>query len=81
MLQWLGNNLFDTKQGAKKLEGNDRSKWTKDIIKSFRLSRELLDLINHECQYRNLDFSAYIRHAATLALKHRSDIRTDHRFS
>jgi hypothetical protein len=47
---------------------------TKDIIKSFRLSRELLDLINQECRYRNLDFSAYIRHAATLALKHRSDI-------
>jgi hypothetical protein len=57
------------------LEANDKSKWTKDIIKSFRLSKELLDLINHECQYRNLDFSAYIRHAAILALKHRSDIR------
>jgi hypothetical protein len=63
------------------LEANDKSKWTKDIIKSFRLSRELLDLINHECQYRNLDFSSYVRHAAILALKHRSDIRIDHRFS
>jgi hypothetical protein len=47
---------------------------TKDIIKSFRLSRELLDLINYECRYRNLDFSSYVRHAAILALKHRSDI-------
>ena len=39
---------------------------TKDIIKSFRLSRELLDLINQECRYRNLDFSSYVRHAAML---------------
>jgi hypothetical protein len=54
---------------------------TKDIIKSFRLSRELLDLINQECRYRNLDFSSYVRHAAMLALKHRSDIRNDYRFS
>ena len=47
---------------------------TKDIIKSFRLSRELLDLINQECQCRNIDFSAYVRHAAMYALEHRSDI-------
>ena len=47
---------------------------TKDIIKSFRLSRELLDLINRECRYRNVDFSSYVRHAAMHALKHGSDI-------
>ncbi len=63
------------------MEANDKSKWTKDIIKSFRLSRELLDLINQECRYRSLDFSSYVRHAAILALKHRSDIRSDNRFS
>jgi len=56
------------------LEANDKSKWTKDIIKSFRLSRELLDLINHECRCLNIDFSTYVRHAAMHALKHRSDI-------
>lgn len=42
----------------------------KTEFRSFRLSPVLLDMIRIECQYRELDFSEYIRYAALAIMKH-----------
>ena len=44
--------------------------WKKTVIRSTRYSPALMDRIKTECEYRGIDFSNYIRYAATVAMKH-----------
>jgi hypothetical protein len=44
--------------------------WKKTITRSIRFSPALRDMIKVECEYRGIDFSQYIRYAATAAMKH-----------
>jgi hypothetical protein len=45
-------------------------KWKPRIIKSFRLSRSQLELIERECASRNIAFSDFVRQSAMLNIKH-----------
>jgi hypothetical protein len=47
----------------------ESDKWKKIIIKTFRLSRAHLDLIEQECSSRNTDFSEYVREATIVYAK------------
>ena len=46
------------------------NRWKKTVIRSTRFSPALMDMIKAECKYRRIDFSNYIRLAATAAMKH-----------
>ena len=57
---WGGNSLMD-------------SRWKKTVIRSTRFSPVLMDMIKTECKCRRIDFSNYIRLAATAAMKHKKE--------
>ena len=57
---------IDNEHGAEALTDNH---WKKSIFRSFRLSPALLEMIQTECKFRNIDFSDYIRYAALAAMK------------
>lgn len=42
----------------------------KTVIRSTRFSPALMDMVKKECAYRGIDFSNYIRNAATVAMRH-----------
>ena len=46
------------------------NRWKKTVIRSTRFSPVLMDMIRTECKCRRIDFSNYIRLAATAAMKH-----------
>ena len=46
------------------------NRWKKTVIRSTRFSPVLMDMIKTECKCRRMDFSNYIRLAATAAMKH-----------
>ena len=46
------------------------NRWKKTVIRSTRFSPVLMDMIKTECKCRRIDFSNYIRLAATAAMKH-----------
>ena len=46
------------------------NRWKKTVIRSTRFSPVLMDMIKNECKCRRIDFSNYIRLAATAAMKH-----------
>jgi hypothetical protein len=46
------------------------NRWKKTVIRSTRFSPGLMDMIKTECKCRRIDFSNYIRLAATAAMKH-----------
>ena len=46
------------------------NRWKKTVIRSTRFSPALMDMIKTECKCRRIDFSNYIRLAATAAMKH-----------
>ena len=46
------------------------NRWKKTVIRSTRFSPVLMDMIKTECKCRRIDFSNYIRFAATAAMKH-----------
>ena len=45
------------------------AKWKQTIIKSFRLSPALLDMIDTECRVQRTHFSKFVRYAVIAALK------------
>ena len=45
------------------------NRWKKTVIRSTRFSPVLMDMIKTECKCRRIDFSNYIRLAATAAMK------------
>ena len=47
------------------------NRWKKTVIRSTRFSPVLMDMIKTECKCRRIDFSNYIRLAATAAMKHK----------
>ena len=46
------------------------SKWRQRIIRSFRVSEALEEMIEQECKRRNTDFSSFMRYAAVAACQH-----------
>ena len=46
------------------------NRWKKTVIRSTRFSPVLMDMIKTECKCRRIDFSNYIRLAATACMKH-----------
>ena len=46
------------------------NRWKKTVIRSTRFSPVLMDTTKTECKCRRIDFSNYIRFAATAAMKH-----------
>jgi hypothetical protein len=56
----------------KLIEGDSlsyKNKWKQTIIKSFRLSPALLDMIEAECRVKRTRFSKFVRYAVNAALK------------
>ena len=47
------------------------NRWKKTVKRSTRFSPVLMDMIKTECKCRRIDFSNYIRLAATAAMKQR----------
>jgi hypothetical protein len=52
------------------MDAETEDKWKPRIIKSFRLSRSQLELIERECASRNIAFSEFVRQSAMLNIKH-----------
>jgi hypothetical protein len=42
-----------------------------EIMRSFRLSEQLQEMIQQECERRNTNFSAFMRYAVVVAMHHR----------
>jgi uncharacterized protein (DUF2336 family) len=51
------------------LERSDR--WKQRIMRSFRISEHLQEMVKSECQRRNTDFSSFMRNAVMGALRNR----------
>ena len=49
-------------------------KWRHRKIRSIRVSEALEEMIEQECQRRNLDFSSFMRYAAIAACHHQHSI-------
>ena len=48
---------------------DNETKWKQTILKSFRLSPALLDMIETECRVRGTQFLEFMRYAAIAVLK------------
>lgn len=48
----------------------DRNKWKMDKIKSVRVSKELLEMLDKEIAARKTTLSKYLRYAAIIQMKH-----------
>ena len=48
----------------------DRNKWKLDKIKSVRVSKELLEMLDKEIAARKTTLSKYLRYAAIIQMKH-----------
>ena len=61
-------------QGIK--ETTDRTnRWKPKLVRSFRISEYLEEMIKHECKRRNTDFSSFMRAAALGAMRNRTHHR------
>jgi hypothetical protein len=59
-------------------ETSDRSsRWKPRLIRSFRISEDLEEMIKQECKRRNTDFSSFMRAAALGAMRNRTYHRGD----
>jgi hypothetical protein len=59
-------------------ETSDRSnRWKPRLIRSFRISEDLEEMIKQECKRRNTDFSSFMRSAAMGAMRNRTHHRGD----
>ena len=53
-------------------EGSDRKhRWKPRLMRSFRVSEHLEEMIKQECKRRNTDFSSFMRAAALAAMRNR----------
>jgi hypothetical protein len=56
----------------------DRSnRWKPRLMRSFRVSEHLEEMIKQECKRRNTDFSSFMRAAALGAMRNRTYHRGD----
>jgi hypothetical protein len=59
-------------------ETSDRSnRWKPRLIRSFRISEDLEEMIKQECKRRKTDFSSFMRAAALGAMRNRTYHRGD----
>jgi len=59
-------------------ETSDRSnRWKPRLVRSFRVSEDLEEMIRQECKRRNTDFSSFMRAAALGAVRNRTHHRGD----
>ena len=59
-------------------ETSDRSnRWKPSLVRSFRVSEHLEEMIKQECKRRNTDFSSFMRAAALGAMRNRTYHRGD----
>ena len=59
-------------------ETSDRSnRWKPRLIRSFRISEDLEEMIKQECKRRQTDFSSFMRAAALGAMRNRTYRRGD----
>jgi len=57
-------------QGIKKT--SDRTnRWKPSLVRSFRISEHLEEMIKQECKRRNTEFSSFMRAAALKAMRNR----------
>jgi hypothetical protein len=49
----------------------DDNRWKNVLMRSFRLSPTLLEMIQTECVVKKLSFSEFVRQAATMHLRNR----------
>ena len=49
---------------------SDKTRWNKEVIKSFRLTSGHLKLIEEECRLRDVGFTEFVRIATMDAIKH-----------
>ena len=60
------------------IETSDRSnRWKPRLIRSFRISENLEEMIKQECKRRQTDFSSFMRAAALGAMRNRTYHRAD----
>ena len=63
-------------QGTK--ETSERAdRWKPSVVRSFRVSEHLEEMIEQECKRRNTDFSSFMRAAALGAMRSRTGHRGD----
>ena len=63
-------------QGIKKT--SDRTnRWKPRLVRSFRVSEHLEEMIKQECKRRNTNFSSFMRAAALGAMRNRTYHRGD----
>jgi hypothetical protein len=56
----------------------DRSnRWKPRLVRTFRISEHLDEMIRQECKRRNIDFSSFMRNAALGAMRNRTYHRGD----
>ena len=54
-------------------EGSDRKhRWKPRLMRSFRISEHLEEMIKQECKRRKTDFSSFMRDAALAAMRNRT---------
>jgi len=59
-------------------ETSDRTnRWKPRLMRSFRVSEHLEEMIKQECKRRNTDFSSFMRAAALGAMRNRTHHRGD----
>ena len=59
-------------------ETSDRSnRWKPKLMRSFRVSEDLEEMIKQECKRRKTDFSSFMRAAALGAMRNRTYHRGD----
>jgi hypothetical protein len=59
-------------------ETSDRSnRWKPRLMRSFRVSEDLEEMIKQECKRRQTDFSSFMRAAALGAMRNRTYHRGD----
>ena len=57
-------------------EGSGRKdRWKPRLMRSFRISEHLEEMIKQECKRRNTDFSSFMRAAALGAMRNRTHHR------
>jgi hypothetical protein len=54
-----------------------KNRWKQNLMRSFRVSEHLEEMIKQECKRRNTDFSSFMRAAALGAMRNRTYHRGD----
>ena len=54
-----------------------KNRWKQKLMRSFRVSEHLEEMIKQECKRRNTDFSSFMRAAALGAMRNRTYRRGD----